>query len=496
MVYNSPLLKIIVIVKPCHPVVLSGNSMKLKVFMLVAYISNAALGLNSGATRAQLQDTVSPAANNTIMRPDNNVIQSGSAPPDSTVRPPTSFKQILEAAWLSHPVVLGKKSAQVAAKAEQKGARWQFFPTPSFEASQQDSSQSRGQGVFRLEQPIWTGGRLMGGVEVANSRYAAAGAALQEVKYDLSLKIVAVYVEALRQHARMQHATTNLAAHEKLLNMIKRRVEQDVSSSTDQRLTESRYFLAANDLSAIKQAYNNALTQLSQINGAPVTHVSASGVMAANTLNEDAPKSLDEMLVKAAEYSPILQRLAYEQEAALADISVKRAAYHPLLALRFESSRNQALGTTEVIKNDRLLAVLVGQPGAGLAAVAGVDSAIARHDAARLTRESAQRDLNERVTLDWTEWVAAKQRLENANQSSIMSEEVFESYTRQYTIGRKSWLDVLNTVREATQAKFALEDVRAQALSAGLRLRVQIGLLAPTPAPAERQPFIRLPWME
>ncbi len=485
-------------IKSCHyDAVLSGDSMQFKVFMLVICVSNVALGLNSGAARAQLQDTAPPAANNAIMPPGNSVIQPNNVSPGSAVRiPPTSFKQILEAAWLSHPAVLGKKSAQVAAKAEQKGARWQFFPTPSFEASQQDGSQSKGQGVFRLEQPLWTGGRLMGGVEVANSRYDAAGAALQEVKYDLSLKIVAVYVEALRQHARLQHATTNLAAHEKLLNMIKRRVAQDVSSSTDQRLTESRYFLAANDLSAIRQAYNSALAQLSQINGAPVTGVSAAGVMDANALNEDIPKSLDEVLVKAAEYSPILRRLAHEQEAALADVSVKRSAYHPLLALRFESSRSQPLGAPDVIKNDRVLAVLVGQPGAGLSSVAGVDGAIARHDAARLTRESAQRDLNERVTLDWTEWIAAKQRLENANQSSIMSAEVFESYTRQYTIGRKSWLDVLNTVREATQAKFALEDVLAQALSAGLRLRVQVGLLAPAPAPAEPQPFIRLPWMD
>ena len=213
-------------VKSCHYAVLSGDSMQYKVFILVICVSNVALGLNSRAARAQSQDTVPPAATNVIILPDNNVIQFNSAPPSGTVRtPPTSFKQILESAWLSHPAVLGKKSAQVAAKAEQKGARWQFFPTPSFEASQQDGSQSKGQGVFRLEQPLWTGGRLMGGVDVANSRYDAAGAALQEVKYDLSLKIVALYVEAMRQHARLQHATTNLAAHEKLLNMIKRRVE-------------------------------------------------------------------------------------------------------------------------------------------------------------------------------------------------------------------------------------------------------------------------------
>lgn len=500
--------------------------MKVKVFMLAIFMSSALLGLISGAAAAQWEGGVPPTVDAVsdssitptpapVTAPVTAPTPAPTATPASTLattiipvppptsrarrassatsihtKPPITFEQVLDAAWLSHPTVLSKKSAQVAARAEQKGARWQFFPTPSLEVSRQDNSQSKEQGVFRLEQPLWAGGRITGGVDVANSRYAAASAALQEVKHDLSLRVIAVYTEALRQQARLQHATAGLEEHEKLLNMIKRRVTQDVSSPTDQRLTESRYFQAANDLSTIKQAYNNALTQLSQLNGAPVTKISDEGMVDADT-----PESLDEALRQAAEYSPILQRLAFEQEAALADISVKRAAYHPLLALRFESSRNQALGATQATTDDRMLAVLVAQPGAGLSSVAGVDSAIARHEAARLARESAHRDLNERVTLDWTEWVAARQRLENASQASSMSVEVFESYTRQYTIGRKSWIEVLNAVREATQAQFTLEDVRVQALAASLRLRVQIGVLAPAPAAAEPPP-VPILWTE
>ena len=344
--------------------------------------------------------------------------------------------------------------------------------------------------------------RQTSGLDVADSRLNAAGAALHEVKHDLSIKTIAVYTEALRQQARLQHATTGLGEHEKLLSMIKRRVEQDVSSSTDLRLTESRYFQAANDLSTIKQAYNNALTQLSQLNGSPVTQISAQGVQDANvdantpsTPNiPNMPDTLEDALAETFEYSPILRRLAFEEEAALADVSVKRAAYYPLLALRFENSRSQVQGA--VVNDSRVLAVLVGQPGAGLAAVAGVDGAIARHESARLARESAQRDLTERITLDWGEWVAARQRLENASQASAMSAEVFESYTRQYAIGRKSWIDVLNAVRESTQAQFALEDVRVQALAASLRLRVQMGVLTPTPEPIEPVPAIPMLWVE
>ena len=102
--------------------------------------------------------------------------------------------------------------------------------------------------------------------------------------------------------------------------------------------------------------------------------------------------------------------------------------------------------------------------------------------AARLAREAAERDVRERVTLDWNEWLAASLRLENAHQARAMSTEVFESYARQYTTGRKTWIDVLNAVREATQSELAADDARAQMLAASLRLRALTGTLTRTAA--------------
>ncbi|HSQ04206.1 MAG TPA: hypothetical protein VLN59_09230, partial [Burkholderiales bacterium] len=54
---------------------------------------------------------------------------------------------------------------------------------------------------------------------------------------------------------------------------------------------------------------------------------------------------------------------------------------------------------------------------------------------------------------------------------------VYESYTRQYTAGRKTWLDVLNTVRESTQSDVAATDARAQLTGAALRLKLLTGNL-------------------
>lgn len=373
-----------------------------------------------------------------------------------------TFDQVLQSALTSHPALQGKRSAQAAARAEQDGAEWQRYPALSVESAQANNGNS---GLVRIEQPLWTGGRITAGINAASSKLDAAGAALEEEKLNLTLRVIAAYTEAIRQQARQQHATSGVAEHEKLLGMIRRRVGQEVSSLTDQRLAESRMYQAVNDHSAATQALNNSLAQLTQLAGKSVVEVSALG-----TSELAAPVGLHAVLSQALFYSPVLRRLTYDEEAANADIAYRRSAYMPQLVLRLEKNMGP-------MNDSRAMLVLLAQPGAGLSAMSGVDAAIAKREAVQMAREAAERDTRERVTLDWNEWAAARLRLENASQSRAMSAEVFESYTRQYVIGRKTWIDVLNAVREATQSQFALEDARAQAIAASLRLSAQSGTL-------------------
>lgn len=381
-------------------------------------------------------------------------------------QPALTFEQVLQSAMDSHPAIMGKRSGQAAARADQKGAEWLRYPTPVIEAATQGGG--RDSGLLRIEQPLWSGGRITAAIDAAGSRLSAADAALIETELDLTLKVIAAYIEALRQKARQQYAQAGVDEHEKLLGMIRRRVDQEVSSLTDQRLAESRLYQTVNDLSQVTQAFNNALAQLAQLSGKPVADISEQGVSAPG-----APASLEAALSQALGYSPTLRRLTYEEEAANADIDSKRSAYMPQLSLRLEKS----VGGQGQTQAGSAMLVLQAQPGAGLSAASGVDAAIARREAARMAREAAERSTNERITLDWNEWVAARLRQENAIQSRAMSTDVFESYTRQYVIGRKSWIDVLNAVREATQSQFALEDARAQVIAASLRLRAQAGTL-------------------
>lgn len=380
-----------------------------------------------------------------------------------------NFGQIMQAALASHPLVLGRRSAQEAARSEREGAEWQRYPSLSAEAS--TISGGANASLLRLEQPLWSGGRITAGIDAAGGRLNAAGAALDEASQELALKVIAGTTEALRQQVRQQHGLAGVKEHEKLLAMIQRRVAQEVSPMADQQLAASRLLAAVNELSATTQALNNALAQLSQLTGQSVTAVTEHGLSEAG-----APASLDAAVTQVLAYSPTLRRLIHEEETAEAEIASKRSVYMPQLVLRLESSAGQTNNALQASDN-RALLVLLAQPGAGLSASAGVSAAIARREAARMNRAAAERDTRERVALDWNEWLAARSRLENAHQARAMSAEVFQSYARQYTAGRKTWIDVMNAVREATLSELAADDARAQMLAASLRLRALSGTL-------------------
>jgi len=55
--------------------------------------------------------------------------------------------------------------------------------------------------------------------------------------------------------------------------------------------------------------------------------------------------------------------------------------------------------------------------------------------------------------------------------------DVMASYLRQYTVGRKSWLEVLNAQRDVATSRYGATDILASLTAARLKLDVLTGRL-------------------
>ena len=63
-----------------------------------------------------------------------------------------------------------------------------------------------------------------------------------------------------------------------------------------------------------------------------------------------------------------------------------------------------------------------------------------------------------------------EQQFKQVNDSMLISKTVVDSYVRQFQVGKKGWIDVLNSQRDRLTAQYAVVDVESPMESAGLKL--------------------------
>jgi adhesin transport system outer membrane protein len=375
----------------------------------------------------------------------------------------------------SHPLVLQKRHAAEAAEQELKGSEWQRYPSLTVEsnsrlgssAENRDSSQSGT--VVRLDQPLWSAGRITADIGAAQRRLNVAQLAVNEVESDLLSKTISAYCEVWRWRDRVAAAHDNAAEHERLYQMIRRRADQEVSSTIDASLAQARWQQAQTEEITFKASLTVAESALQQLIG-PDGHV-GDGVL----LPESAPvvNSAAELLQATQLQSPTLQRLQQEAEQAREEASSKSGAIYPTLSARYEHINSNG----PVRPYDQASLVFTYQPGAGLSSLNTAEAAKRRVLAALDNLSAGHRDVTNQLQAQLAEAQSlASQKGGTLAYAKAMAD-VMASYLRQYTVGRKSWLEVLNAQRDVATSRYSVTDMLASLTAARLKLDVLTGRL-------------------
>ena len=183
---------------------------------------------------------------------------------------------------------------------------------------------------------------------------------------------------------------------------------------------------------------------------------------------------LSEFESSAIAYSPRLRQLRSKSQNLKAELKVASSVLYPQVSLGYERQFGELLFAQE---REQIFVSVEFQPGAGMSARALTSAANSRLKANHNEIEAAERELRRQVQIAWQEREAARGQLLPSRRLVSATKEVVESYLRQYTVGRKSWLDVLNAQREFVQAEFTLSDYRALLLNSSYRLQILSGSL-------------------
>lgn len=370
----------------------------------------------------------------------------------------------------THPSILAKRGEVVAAEADKSSARWQYFPTPSISAGR--DSHGVDNSTIAVQQPLWAGGRIDAGMEYANAKAVSADRSVTEAQHTIAVSVTDSYQAWLLAHGRKEAQQRSVMLHEERKASMQRRVASGVSAEVDLDLVASRLAAAKSDLESSESAVRTAMARLSQAVGCTVHEADLR-----LTEDEVGVESLDAVLANAESSFPLLKRQEADIDAAKQMVGVKRASLSPTLSLRAESVRNSpaAYGAPTSSNDNRIMLVLQFTPGAGLSSFSEVEAAAARVTALRDAREASRRDLHDRVVAEYENYRAASARRTELLYNRKALSQVLDSFSRLFVAGKRSWLDVLNAVRELTQSEVSVSDAEATMIASAYKLRLYSG---------------------
>ena len=404
---------------------------------------------------------------------------------------------LLNLSFAGNPLLQSQAQLVQATQADIKGANWQFFPTPSVSveqvnASQQDNSYNSKDGrvlTFRLQQPLWTAGRLSAGVTRAEAAAAAAQAQMEETRQQLALRTVQVWGEWKAGQQKSLALQDSVRTHQRLSALIRRRVEGGVSAVADDVLAQGRLEQTQGDAAAAQAQLASALARLEQLTGKRM----ANEQMEAYVVRPVEPiGELPELIERAWRNSPTVLKLQAQIKQQQMDVQIRKAQLLPEVYARAEHQQG-SFAASGPNSSNRFFIGLSASPGAGLSAQSGVDAAMARLQALQAEEESARRNLIEQISLEHVSVRTQAQRRASLLAGLASTQAMVESWDRQFLAGRKTWVEVMNAARELAQAQTALAEVEAAYVVSSWRLTVLSegvpavlsGLSAPINAPRQ-----------
>ncbi len=379
----------------------------------------------------------------------------------------------------THPLVQATEAESRALDAEFRGARRGRFPSLSVEAlaATSGSSFADEDGLAlnaTLEQPVWTGGRIGGAIDRARASRDAGENRVTQARRRIVDSVIRAYYDYLQADERLDVLQDSLRQHNDLLGSIERRVRQEVSPMIDLTLGRSRTAQVELDLTSARELRETARLRLVELTGG------AQVIPVLPPAGTDAVLPPEDIaLNEALTCDPSLAVLTNLVAVAQAQRDIADAQLLPQLLLQLQ--QNEITGT-------RAAVVLRMRLNNGLSETTAIESANARIQRAVAEFAETQRNQREDLRREYIQIRAASGRIAAGTIAADAADRIIASYQRQFIAGRRSWLDVMNAVREAAGARLTQSDAQVAAARGTARVlaltcRWQPGDTPPRPAP-------------
>lgn len=372
-----------------------------------------------------------------------------------------------------YPSILAAQSNSAAAAADINRASAQHWPQIAWQGTQSTYSDVAASPFAPnntwIQSPtvsvnIWSGWRIQSEVERAEALSEASKVRQKITKDDVALIVSEAYLNWARLLRLVELAQQNVNAHKRIAADIDKIVAVDAGRRIDAEQAQVRL---ENANLSFRQRQSELAVVIARLNRMLLGQVPAKP----SGLNQEVgaiPSQSSEALDLINDSHPVIAEQIAQIKAAEAQIRNARSEYSPTVNLSYGKQVTQGTG-----QGDYVTQLTVSMPifsgGSTKAALTGAYSLL---QSAQYRLQEARLSQRERLLSAWSEWESAKSRTKLGIRQMAKGKEVVSGYEKQFRVGKRSLLDLLNVQTDlynyqtaATNAEFEEKIFRARILA-------------------------------
>ncbi|PWB30685.1 channel protein TolC [Pseudomonas sp. SDI] len=407
----------------------------------------------------------------------------------TTLAQAQTLPEAMQRALEVHPEIQAGVNSRIAADYQLRAAQGGYLPkvdvlagygregtdSPSTRAGGGNhwETLNRGESSVRLRQMVFDGFATSSEVGRQQATVNARAYSLLGSAERTALNVAQVYLDTLTRRDMVRLAEDNLRSHERIYDQIKLRTARGVGRQADLDQAEAR----------LAQARNNLITEQTNLADAQTNFLSVVGQMP-DELSTPAPfvdllpASLDEARQQLLENSPILRSAESDIAAAEKQYDAAKSTFYPRFDAELGRSADNDLGGMNGHNNEwqAMLRMSFNLYNGG-SNKADLESKSYLANQALDIRNNALRQLNEELGLAWNALANANAQMPIAQQYVDHSSNVRSAYQKQFTLGDRSLLDLLDSENELFTAQRRLSEVKNIQLFTQYRIKATMGQL-------------------
>lgn len=324
------------------------------------------------------------------------------------------------------------------------------------------------------------------------ARVDAAAYRVRERTELIALDAAEAYIDVVRYTHLVSIARENLEAHRKILSNVQARYQGGRAGEGDLQQVQERVEAAEAALYQYQQQYDEARGTFRKAIGIEPYNLRIPSRLAG------LPRTKDASLAVTLQQNPTIQAAQADRDAAKYDFESTAGAFAPTISLEARASRgknvNEIFGRSSDVSGYVTASWDIFRGGQDSWKRA---EASERYQQTTMAHARLQRDALESIDKAWAARTITNDRIAALNRELAADRKVIEAYQKEYELGQRSLIDLLNAQNGLFNALVSLESTRGVAVFADYQLLAAMGQLLDylkMPHPVDSEPLVEKPF--